>query len=254
MRYSKEYMIILQDAEPLPRCRARHHVRLVVLSDTHGNDLPPSLPEGDILLHLGDVANRGNLSDIRSFVRWAKASKFPEIVVLEGNHDRDLDQPNRIRMEHEYNGLVYLKDEYRELAGGRLKVFGASWDSCERDEYHRLALAKRAPVDILLTHAHPHLRRADGPGWKGSREITNLVHSLDIPLHLFGHVHRGQGAKRLENESIMVNCCTTRSNLPVVIDWDPEARKVVMVHCPMYHPLEATTSHDSDVEMAYDTA
>jgi predicted phosphodiesterase len=252
-------MRTLQDIEPLTPKASPEHVRLVVLSDTHGKhrDVLSPLPEGDVLIHLGDVANRGSLTDIRSFVEWTNIyrHKFPEIVIIEGNHDRDLNNPGKIQLEQEYKDFIYLQDEYRELAGGQLKVFGASWDSCERDDYSHL----KQPVDILLTHYHPHVRRA-GFGWKGSRKLSRLVTRYGIPLHIFGHAHVGRGVRLLTNGSIMVNCCT-QFNLPVVIDWDPEARKVVLVHCPKPTILNgrfcvtpsSITEDSQDVEMTDNT-
>lgn len=260
VKVNNNLMSILQDAEPLPPKGSPKHVRLVILSDTHGKhrDVLPLLPDGNVLIHLGDVANRGSVTDIQSFVKWTKmyGNKFSEIVVIEGNHDRDLHNPGKIQLEQEYKDFIYLQDEYRELAGGRLKVFGASWDSCERDNYSHLT----QPVDILLTHNPPYVRRA-GLRWKGSRELSRLVTLHDIPLHIFGHVHSGRGVKILNNGSIMVNCCTL-FNLPVVIDWDPEARKVVMVHCPkptvfndrFYAVPSSTSENNQDVEMTDNTA
>ena len=62
--------------DPLPPQRPGT-VRCVLLSDTHGaHALLPPLPAGDVLIHLGDVAERGSLDDIRSFATWLKAAPF----------------------------------------------------------------------------------------------------------------------------------------------------------------------------------
>ena len=216
---------------PLPPKAHDSHVRVVVLSDTHGrHDELPILPKGDVLLHLGDVANQGSLSHIRSFVQWVhKTQDYPEIVVIEGNHDRDRRHPDRINLQEEYKDFIFLQDEYRELAGGRLKVFGATWDSCEQDDYHQLD--EGGDADILLTHLNPYVRNG-GHGWGGSVEITQTVKRNQVPVHLFGHVHWGRGTRVLEDENnVMVNCATAW-NQPVVLDWDPVAKEATMIHCP----------------------
>ena len=45
---------------------------MVIISDTHGHHdkLTSFLPEGDILIHLGDFCNRGSTSDAMDFADW----------------------------------------------------------------------------------------------------------------------------------------------------------------------------------------
>eukprot|EP00584_Thalassiosira_punctigera_P012682 CAMPEP_0172573648 /NCGR_PEP_ID=MMETSP1067-20121228/136297_1 /TAXON_ID=265564 ORGANISM="Thalassiosira punctigera, Strain Tpunct2005C2" /NCGR_SAMPLE_ID=MMETSP1067 /ASSEMBLY_ACC=CAM_ASM_000444 /LENGTH=380 /DNA_ID=CAMNT_0013366255 /DNA_START=53 /DNA_END=1191 /DNA_ORIENTATION=- len=82
--------IFLRQSDPLPP-HIDDTLRLVFLSDTHGrhDEIPLPLPDGDILFHLGDASDRGNISEMRSFVRWMKTNSFhKERVVIDGNHDR----------------------------------------------------------------------------------------------------------------------------------------------------------------------
>jgi hypothetical protein len=238
---SKETIINEQHGASLPVKADPSHVRLVVLSDTHGrhSELPP-LPSGDVLFHLGDVADRGNVAHIRSFVDWIDLnSSFNEVVCIGGNHDRDRHYPHRINLHKEYSrssssSIIYLQDEHCDLAQGRLRVYGASWDACEQEDFRQLDHTRThhddASLDLLLTHGNPFIH-GGGHGWKGSKEITRTVKRHNIPLHLFGHVHWGRGAQVLDDVSVMVNCATTW-NEPVVIDWDPVQKLAAMVHCP----------------------
>lgn len=225
--------ILEQHSASLPAKSDPNHVRLVVLSDTHGrHEQLPELPEGDVLMHLGDVADRGNVQHIRSFCDYIQRnSNCPEIVMIQGNHDRDRRDTHRINLAKEYTDLIYLQDECRDLADGRLRVYGSTWDASENNDYSRLLLNDDdRKVDVLLTHENPSIPLG-GHGWQGSKAITRTVQQLNIPLHLFGHVHWGRGVQRLDNDSVMVNCATTW-NQPVVVDWDPIARETHMVHCP----------------------
>lgn len=54
-------------------------MRLVVLSDTHGqHDKITDVPEGDILIHAGDFMNSGtDLLEIISFNRWLGEHRTP---------------------------------------------------------------------------------------------------------------------------------------------------------------------------------
>jgi len=245
---------------PVPEKSRQEHVRLVVLSDTHGHHWElPKLPDGDVLIHLGDAANQGSLDDIRSFTHWiseCQRHRFPEIVLVGGNHDRDRINPQNIQLKKEYKDFIYLHDEIHSLANDRLVVYGASWDSCEEDEFllnHRsernsksLQNSRKDGVDIFLTHKNPYADGGIDHGWDGSKEISRILKDQQIPMHLFGHVHRGRGIKHLaapassellkkyekEEDIIMVNCASAWDQ-PVVIDWDPVAKKPAMIHCPI---------------------
>ncbi len=63
-------------------------LRLTLLSDTHGlhNHLPP-LPEGDILIHAGDVSNRGLAHEVHDFLHWFATQPHPHKIFIAGNHD-----------------------------------------------------------------------------------------------------------------------------------------------------------------------
>jgi len=256
--------------DPLPR-QQLGTVRCVIISDTHGrhNDLISPLPYGDVLIHLGDIANKGSLDDIKSFKYYLQKQLHPEKIILQGNHDRDLNNPNRINLQSEYSNVAYviMKDEMITVANNRLRLYGVSWDTCECDNFefiyqellllqqkqqqqqqqqqhkHKHKQGKRdvvvfdkmnddSAIDFFLTHRNPYVK-GGGHGWHGSKKITNIIHDHDIPLHLFGHVHWGRGINQpfKNKNSIMVNCSSSW-NQPVVVDWDPTRKRVTLVHCP----------------------
>jgi len=222
-------------------------IRCVILSDTHGrhNELP-SLADlgGDVLIHLGDVADKGSLDDIRSFCQYLddQCTQFQEIILLEGNHDRDLKNPDRINLQYEYSqinsckNVTLLQDDIITIANGQLTLYGASWKSCELDNFFdnkKKSMNFLHGVDFFLTHSTPHTKQG-GHGWTGSKKITKIIEQYNIPIHLFGHIHWGRGIQELKTKksnNIMVNCATS-FNQPVVIDWDPVNKQVILVHCP----------------------
>ena len=72
-------------------------IRVVCLSDTHGSHKQVALPDGDILVHSGDVTMRGELKAMHSFNAWmGRQSSFTFKLVVPGNHDLSLD-PNKAR-------------------------------------------------------------------------------------------------------------------------------------------------------------
>jgi hypothetical protein len=189
---------------------------------------------------------------------------------LQGNHDRNLGVGHPINLDQEFYGkAIVLKDELLEIpilkgtssinglgssssssssSSNTVKVFGVSWDTCEQDTYPEaidcmmMDESSSPDIDILLTHGNPATPQG-GHGWRGSSRLTQVVTDHRIPLHLFGHVHRGRGIQTLMRSSntsssstsrissIMVNCATTW-NQPVVVDFDYTTHRPVLVHCP----------------------
>ena len=49
-----------------------YNMRIVCISDTHSlhNNMRHTLPEGDVLIHAGDISNRGGQKDVTDFVHW----------------------------------------------------------------------------------------------------------------------------------------------------------------------------------------
>ena len=68
-------------------------IDLVVLSDTHGfeGQFDQPLPEGDVLLHLGDFAFEGSVEaehqGLAAFDSWLAKQKFDYKIIVRGNHD-----------------------------------------------------------------------------------------------------------------------------------------------------------------------
>lgn len=209
-------------------------IRLVVLSDTHGRHkyLSP-LPDGDVLMHLGDAADRGSLADIRSFAEFMKQQPHKTKLLLDGNHDQDRENPGRINLQEEYKEAgQLLQDAIVQI--GSFTIMGVSWKSCEENSFlvaDEVASYHDGKIDIILTHSNPFV--GPGHGWEGSKEMTNLIAKHAIPLHLFGHVHWGRGIRSDvgRHKGIMVNAASA-FNKPVVIDWNIELNQVEMVFCP----------------------
>lgn len=118
----------------------RGAIRVVCLSDTH-NIIPPagSVPEGDLLIHCGDMTVDGTVEEIQRQVDWLKGLPHRWKVVVGGNHDSWVDEEVRKGMprsvgggekgeeEVDWSGVEYLCDRGMELefiGGRKLNVYG----------------------------------------------------------------------------------------------------------------------------------
>lgn len=70
-------------------------IRVVCISDTHTlewNDIP----DGDLLIHAGDLCNDGSVREIQGTVNWLKTLPHRHKIVIAGNHDSYFDPRSRL--------------------------------------------------------------------------------------------------------------------------------------------------------------
>ncbi|KAJ7018556.1 Metallo-dependent phosphatase-like protein [Mycena alexandri] len=182
--------------DPLPKPASTPNgetwTRFVLLSDTHSRTFP--VPDGDVLLHSGDLCRRGTLRDLRRTMEWLYALPHPLKIIIAGNRDYALDrewydanwnqtipagkepvwEPPEPVFElltgprAKAANIVYLKDEeykFRAQPGGRewsvygsplSPNFGSRVRAFGYDAADAEAVVSSFPqTDILLTHGGP---------------------------------------------------------------------------------------------------
>lgn len=209
----------------------------MAISDTHGFHRRVEVPEGDVLVHAGDITMNGEVDVIVDFVRWLVELPHAHKIVVPGNHDRclDISQPKydgaAPRM-FDLESVHYLVDASRTIEVGdqKLKVYGAPWvpNLCgwafwDRN-YDKFEYAPR-DIDLLVTHAPPFgirdgvavARLLQRPGLHvGSNPLARYVGRCGrLTHHIFGHVHEGYGEEQLGMIRFVNACTCNRSYDPV---------------------------------------
>lgn len=206
------------------RCRPSSFLtRLVFLSDTHARHHKiPVVPEGDILLHAGDLTNWGSLADVEHFNGWLGRLPHKHKVVIAGNHDFCFEKDPE-RAVALLTNAHYLQDQSLELEG--LKLYGSPWQprfcnlAFNLDRGPKLAAVwDKIPegTDILLTHGPPHGqldRTRDGLA-VGCEDLARRLLTVRPRVHLFGHIHEGYGMVRGETTYVNASVCNVH-NEPV---------------------------------------
>jgi Icc-related predicted phosphoesterase len=181
-------------------------VRIVCISDTHGQHAKLSVPEGDILIHAGDFAAFGDTPiEIIDFNQWLGTLPHRHKVVIAGNHDWMFERHPDVARELLTNA-IYLENSGTELAG--LKI----WGSPVQPEFNNWAfnVARGAAIrrywkmipastDVLITHGPPYgvLDTAHPTtAHLGCEELAEAVREIKPRLHVFGHIHGGYGAAK----------------------------------------------------------
>ena len=178
-------------------------MRLVVISDNHGlHNRIDHLPDGDVLVHAGDIMNSGyEPEDIWSFNSWLEKQSFKSCVVIGGNHDRYFqNSPEQAR-------ALLTNATYLENSG--ITIAGVSfWGSPYTPEFLNWAFmyprgkAKQYwdqipyNLDVLITHGPPHgILDQTTPSSEhlGCKELLKAVKEKKPKVHIFGHIHGGAG-------------------------------------------------------------
>ncbi len=186
-------------------------MRLTLISDTHG--ARPPLPEGDILVHCGDLTHFGSFKELQAEVGWLKSLPFEHILFVPGNHDiccenlmlKGLENPLR----HQVFGRIrYLRDSGVTIGG--INFWGSPWippyagafNAGLRERMRRWDLIPEG-TDVLVTHGPP-LGILDGGA--GCASLLDAVRRVKPRIHAFGHVHAEGGRKAFVNGTTSVNC------------------------------------------------
>ncbi len=216
----------------------RHQLPILVvcISDTHNNK--KYLPDGDLLIHAGDLANDGTVTEIQAQIDWLKAQPHREKIVVAGNHDGYFDPRSRNSEDREkqldWGNIHYLERSavtlsFPDQRDRQLHVYGApEIPQCGGSEFafqharERDVWSNTVPMqtDILVTHTPPkyHL---DLPAALGCQFLLKEVWRVRPRLHVFGHVHAGHGQEtahwdetQMAYESIMA-----RRNAGLLLDF-----------------------------------
>lgn len=211
-------------------------MKIVLISDTHGlhEDMFHNLPEADMIIHSGDISNRGLIYEIHKFTEWFGNLPYKYKIFIAGNHDFGFE---RIRKSNEVGiaipqGVIYLEDEMVEIEG--LKIYGSPW----QPEFHDWAFnlprngdqlrfkwdAIPNNTDILITHGPPfgYLDITPTNLRVGCELLAHRVEELKPKLHVFGHIHGGYGEK-YTGDTLFINAsiCNERYkpiNKPIVVE------------------------------------
>lgn len=92
-------LLRLRGAPHLPPPHAQP-IRVVCISDTHTLEWI-DVPDGDLLIHAGDLANDGSVREIQGTVDWLKTLPHRHKVVIAGNHDSYFDVRSRLEEDRD---------------------------------------------------------------------------------------------------------------------------------------------------------
>jgi Icc-related predicted phosphoesterase len=211
-------------------------VKLVCISDTHGEHEQLELPDGDVLVHAGDMTAHGSESDTCNFMSWFGSRNFSHKICIAGNHDSYIEaQPGAVAEMADEAGVTLLNDSGCRVNG--LYFWGSpitprflNW-SFMRDPGSAIeAHWNLIPLctDVLITHGPPwgildQVQRTEHICENtGCPSLLARIHIVMPAVHLFGHIHESHGRRDLGGVSYF-NVSTMDEgyrihNKPVVVE------------------------------------
>ena len=176
-------------------------MKIVAISDTHGLHSSLKIPDGDVLVHAGDLCNHGTLEEVIDFNNFLSTLPHPNKIVIAGNHDFCFERDREV-CEEILTNCIYLQDQETIIDG--VKFYGSPWQPWFYDWAFNL---ERGPeirakwelipeeTDVLITHSPPYgIGDLTARGDKaGCQDLLEVVEKIKSALHIFGHIHEGYG-------------------------------------------------------------
>jgi predicted phosphodiesterase len=176
-------------------------MKLIAISDTHGLHRSLEIPDGDILIHAGDLTRHGTLVDVLEFNDYLGTLPHPHKIVIAGNHDFCFEN-DRGACEELLTNCIYLQDQEVIIDG--VKFYGSPWQPWFFDWAFNLQRGSEIrakwelipkDTDVLITHGPPHgIRDLTTQGENiGCVDLLEVVEEIKPKVHIFGHLHEGYG-------------------------------------------------------------
>jgi predicted phosphodiesterase/uncharacterized protein (DUF2384 family) len=202
------------------------------------------VPDGDVLVHCGDLTLRGTESETEQAFLWLARLSHRTKIVVAGNHDFFFD-PEAPESFHGWSlrrtgsigellgrfpNISYLCDEALEVDG--VLFYGSPWQpyfgkwafNLSREELAGKWKHIPPQVDILITHGPPHgiLDINDIEEQCGDKALLDAVLKIAPRTHAFGHIHESYGTER-RNKTLFLNAsiCDGQyipNRQPIVVD------------------------------------
>lgn len=219
-------------------------MRIVCISDTHNkyHVLTDKLPNGDILIHAGDLVTHGTVEEIQQFILWFQELPYQYKIFVGGNHDGALEhQRAQITIP---DNIIYLENSATIINNTKIwgspvsppyRSFGFMWSDERRCE-----LYKTIPSDcqILINHSPPFgtLDKVTEGSHVGCQFLAEHIARVKPKIVICGHIHEAYGYIVKDNILYINPSLMTRKyepiNQAIVIDYDERTQTCQIVTNP----------------------
>jgi len=138
-------------------------MKIVLISDTHGEHNSIQIPSGDVLIHAGDLTPSGKSHEVESAAEWLGSLPHRHKIAIAGNHDLLFESnPTQATSLLRSAGVTYLQDSGVNVGG--VSIYGSPWQpeymhwafNVRRGELRRYWDKIPSKLDVLVTHGPPY--------------------------------------------------------------------------------------------------
>ena len=208
-------------------------MKLICISDTH--NCQPEVPNGDILVHAGDLTMSGTRGETLTTLRWLDQLPHKIKLFIAGNHDFYFEEDFNYDELENYPSIRYLEDSAQAVDG--IKFYGTPWQpwfydwafKLPRNGWELQKVWNEIPedTDVLVTHAPPFgtLDVTRTGERVGCELLTQRLKEVKPRLHVFGHIHESYGPTGRKPDGITyfnASVCDglyNPVNAPLEFDW-----------------------------------
>jgi calcineurin-like phosphoesterase family protein len=159
-------------------------LKIVIISDTHGDHRAINVPDGDVLIHGGDFTCYGKIEHAHDFNEWLGTLPHRHKVVINGNHESNAPWKNQTK--DILTNAHFLRQEaiiiYRN-DGSPIKIYGTEFCWHDAIDSDTAILVAHSPVDGFVD------------GGNGCPTLKQRCMELKSSLKLVigGHIHSAHG-------------------------------------------------------------
>lgn len=208
-------------------------MKLVMISDTHDRHkaLNSFMPEGDVLIHAGDLTMEGTIRKAQEALDWLNEQPYKNIVIVAGNHDFCFEHGHK-KQELNFGRIQYLENsriviDGVEFWGSPVQPWFYDWAfNVQRgDAIKKYWDMIPLSTDVLITHGPPMGILDKEPRYHnhvGCFDLDMAVKRVKPKVHVFGHIHHGYGKKELNGTHYFnASVCTEKYeplNVPLTFE------------------------------------
>lgn len=184
-------------------------MKLICISDTHNKHEEIQIPEGDVLIHSGDITEGGTKREAINFLKWFSKQPHQHKIFIAGNHDFYFEKSSKEEIQEIIPGNIhYLRDE--EITINGIKFWGSpitpgdgTWAFNQKQAQDINKHWEQIPKDtqVLITHTPPYKIKdvLNNGRHIGCETLLRTLKNREINFHIFGHVHDSYGITTISN-------------------------------------------------------
>lgn len=157
-----------------------------------------------MLIHAGDVSNRGKKEEVLDFIQWFSRQAFQYKIFIAGNHDFFFEKAGQEEIKEVIGEtIIYLNDTATTING--IKIWGSpitpwffnwAFNRKRGEEIRKHWDLIPADTDLLITHgpAYGFLDTISNEQHVGCQDLLRRVLVVKPKIHVCGHIHESYGS------------------------------------------------------------